>query len=176
MSKFVLVAKIGRSVGLRGYLKLHNLSDFPSQFQKNLTFFTKNKRELVIKDYDKNRQSVLFYTYESLEKAKELVNLELYQSIEKTRELCKLKKDEFFYFDIIGCEVRDEQIILGQVQDILESGGGYLFEIKSDERLTAQGFSKIFFIPYIDKYILQIDIEKKQILCSNETFYILENS
>ncbi|MCR2107364.1 ribosome maturation factor RimM [Campylobacter upsaliensis] len=176
MSKFVLVAKIGRSVGLRGYLKLHNLSDFPSQFQKNLTFFTKDKRELVIKDYDKNRQSVLFYTYESLEKTKNLVNLELYQSIEKTRELCKLKKNEFFYFDIIGCEVRDEQIILGQVQDILESGGGYLFEIKSDEKLTVQGFSKIFFIPYIDKYILQIDIEKKQILCSNEAFYILENS
>lgn len=176
MNELVLVAKIGRSVGLKGYVKLHNLSDFPSQFQKNLGFFTKDKKELIIKDYDKSRHSVLFYEYESLERAKELVNLELYQSVEKTRELCKLKKDEFFYFDIIGCKIKDMQRNLGEVKDILQSGGAYLFEVKSDESLINQGLAKIFFIPYIDKYVLKIDVKEKQILCSNEAFLILENS
>ncbi|NPA50162.1 MAG: ribosome maturation factor RimM, partial [Epsilonproteobacteria bacterium] len=31
----ILVAQIGRSVGLKGYLKLNIFSDFPEQFKKN---------------------------------------------------------------------------------------------------------------------------------------------
>ncbi|MEE6530752.1 nickel-dependent hydrogenase large subunit, partial [Campylobacter coli] len=42
-----------------------------------------------------------------------LINLILYQSIEATRQTCILKKDEFFYFDILKCEVFDDERRLG---------------------------------------------------------------
>ncbi|EAI3302901.1 16S rRNA processing protein RimM, partial [Campylobacter jejuni] len=101
---FVQVAKLGKTVGLKGYVKLHNLSDFSSQFKKDATFFIKNTKEMLkIKHYNANNSTVLFENYEDIEKAKELTNLILFQSIEKSRQTCKLKKDEFFYFDILEC-------------------------------------------------------------------------
>ncbi|EAH7034187.1 16S rRNA processing protein RimM, partial [Campylobacter jejuni] len=130
---FVQVAKLGKTVGLKGYVKLHNLSDFSSQFKKDATFFIKNIKEMLkIKHYNANNSTVLFENYEDIEKAKELTNLILFQSIEKSRQTCKLKKDEFFYFDILECEVFEEDKRLGKVVDILETGASYLFEIQSD--------------------------------------------
>ncbi|MLY94109.1 16S rRNA processing protein RimM, partial [Campylobacter jejuni] len=130
---FVQVAKLGKTVGLKGYVKLHNLSDFSSQFKKDATFFIKNIKEMLkIKHYNASNSTVLFENYEDIEKAKELINLILFQSIEKSRQTCKLKKDEFFYFDILECEVFEEDKRLGKVIDILETGASYLFEIQSD--------------------------------------------
>lgn len=174
---FVQVAKLGKTVGLKGYVKLHNLSDFSSQFKKDATFFIKNTKEMLkIKHYNANNSTVLFENYEDIEKAKELTNLILFQSIEKSRQTCKLKKDEFFYFDILECEVFEEDKRLGKVVDILETGASYLFEIQSDEKWVEKKYPKIFFIPYLDKFVKNIDIEKRQIFCTQDAFLILENS
>ncbi|HDZ5065716.1 TPA: 16S rRNA processing protein RimM [Campylobacter jejuni] len=174
---FVQVAKLGKTVGLKGYVKLHNLSDFSSQFKKDATFFIKNTREILkIKHYNISSSTVLFENYEDVEKAKELTNLILFQSIEKSRQTCKLKKDEFFYFDILECEVFEEDKRLGRVIDILETGSSYLFEIQSDEKWIEKKYPKTFFIPYLDKFVKNIDIEKRQIFCTQDAFLILENS
>ena len=169
------VAKLGKTIGLKGYLRLHNLSDFPSQFKKGATFLSGDEI-LKIKDFDTSKFLVLFENYENVENAKKLTNLILFQSIEKSRQTCKLKKDEFFYFDIIGCELFDDEIRLGKVIDIMQTSAYYLFEIQSDELLIAQKYAKTFFVPYLDKFIVNIDIENKKILCTKEAFYILENS
>lgn len=174
---FVQVAKLGKTVGLKGYVKLHNLSDFSSQFKKDATFFIKNTKEILkIKDYNISNSTVLFENYEDVEKAKELTNLTLFQSIEKSRQTCKLKKGEFFYFDILECEVFEGVRRLGRVIDILETGASYLFEIQSDEKWAEKKYPKTFFIPYLDKFVKNIDIEKRQIFCTQDAFLILENS
>ncbi|EDO7160064.1 16S rRNA processing protein RimM [Campylobacter coli] len=174
---FIQVAKLGKTVGLKGYLKLYNLSDFIQQFKKGASFFTENgKSQLKIKHYNLANSSVLFEGYENVEAAKQLINLILYQSIEATRQTCILKKDEFFYFDILKCEVFDDERRLGKVVDILEVGVSYLFEIQSDQELIDKAYAKTFFIPYIDKYVNKIDIEKYSIFCTKDAFLILENS
>ena len=58
----------------------------------------------------------------------------------------------------------------------MQTSAYYLFEIQSDELLIAQKYAKTFFVPYLDKFIVNIDIENKKILCTKEAFYILENS
>lgn len=172
----VQVAKLGKAVGLKGYMKLHNLSDFPKQFKKGTSFFCSKDKNLIIKHYNLNNSTILFENYENLDKAKELTNLILYQSIEKSRKTCKLKKDEFFYFDILECQIIDSKQRLGKVVDILEVSTSYLFEISTDEKLIKQGLAKSFFVPYNDKFIKKIDTEKKLIECKDEAFLILENS
>lgn len=174
--ELIQVAKIGKSVGLKGYVKLHNLSDFPEQFKKNTSFFLQNKEQIKIKDFNKQNNSVLFYNYENLDLAKTLTNNILYQSIEQTRKTCKLNKDEFFYFDIINCEVFIDDLNLGKVNDILDSSYNFLFEIKTSIELINKNYAKTFFIPYIDNYILNININEKKIFCKKEAFDILENS
>ncbi len=91
----------------------------------------------------------MFEGYENVEAAKQLINLILYQSIEATRQTCILKKDEFFYFDILKCEVFDDERRLGKVVDILEVGDSYLFEIQSDQELIDKAYAKTFLFPIL---------------------------
>lgn len=154
----VLVAKLGRTVGVQGFVRLHNLSDFPEQFECGASFFDKNSRVLKIKA--RNAQSVLFEGFESLESAKTLVNLELFQSVEKSRASCKLGDDEFFYFDIIGLEVFENRLLLGVVKDILSAGNDLLL-IKSDESLVKKGFASEFYLPYVDFYVKSVELGVK---------------
>lgn len=154
----VLVAKLGRTVGVQGFVRLHNLSDFPEQFECGASFFDKNLRVLKIKA--RNAQSVLFEGFESLECAKTLVNLELFQSVEKSRASCKLNEGEFFYFDIIGLKVFENGLLLGVVKDILPAGNDLLL-IKSDESLVKKGFASEFYLPYVDFYIKSVELGVK---------------
>lgn len=154
----VLVAKLGRTVGVQGFVRLHNLSDFPEQFECGASFFDKNSRVLKIKA--RNAQSVLFEGFESLESAKTLVNLELFQSVEKSRASCKLNESEFFYFDIIGLEVFENGLLLGVVKDILPAGNDLLL-IKSDESLVKKGFASEFYLPYVDFYVKSVELGAK---------------
>ncbi len=154
----VLVAKLGRTVGVQGFVRLHNLSDFPEQFECGASFFDKNSRVLKIKA--RNAQSVLFEGFESLESAKTLVNLELFQSVEKSRASCKLGEGEFFYFDIIGLEVFENGLLLGVVKDILPAGNDLLL-IKSDESLVKKGFVSEFYLPYVDFYVKSVELGAK---------------
>ena len=154
----VLVAKLGRTVGVQGFVRLHNLSDFPEQFKCGASFFDKNLRVLKIKA--RNAQSVLFEGFESLESAKTLVNLELFQSVEKSRASCKLNEGEFFYFDIIGLEVFENGLFLGVVKDILPAGNDLLL-IKSDESLVKKGFASEFYLPYVDFYVKSVELGAK---------------
>lgn len=154
----VLVAKLGRTVGVQGFVRLHNLSDFPEQFKCGASFFDKNSRVLKIKA--RNAQSVLFEGFESLESAKTLVNLELFQSVEKSRASCKLNEGEFFYFDIIGLEVFENGLLLGIVKDILPAGNDLLL-IKSDESLVKKGFASEFYLPYVDFYVKSVELGAK---------------
>ena len=154
----MLVAKLGRTVGVQGFVRLHNLSDFPEQFECGASFFDKNSRVLKIKA--RNAQSVLFEGFESLESAKTLVNLELFQSVEKSRTSCKLNEGEFFYFDIIGLKVFENGLLLGVVKDILPAGNDLLL-IKSDESLVKKGFASEFYLPYVDFYVKSVELGAK---------------
>ncbi|PSM51903.1 16S rRNA processing protein [Campylobacter blaseri] len=175
MEKLLEVAVIGKTIGLKGALKLHNKSDFVSQFKKGKIFFLKDETKLEILSVNMSNLSVIFKGYEDINLAQNLVNKKLYQSIENTRKSCKLDKDEFFYFDIIGLEVYEDDHKLGRVDDILEVGGSYLFEIKTDEDFIKKEFSDIFYIPYIDNYIEKISIEDGKIYSKN-AILLLENS
>lgn len=173
------VAKLGRTVGLKGALKLYNLSDFATQFKAGAKFCLKDGRELEIKSFEPSSSLVIFKGFESVESAGELVNFLLYRSVEDTRKYCKLSKNEYFYFDIIGCEVFENaeqgELCLGRVGDIMEVGSGFLLELETDEKLVSQGLAAKFFIPYNDHFTLSVDIKAKKIIAQN-SLAILENS
>ena len=174
-SDIVEVATIGRCVGLKGYLKLHNKSDFPEQFKKGATFFDKNNDQLVIKDYNRQKELVLFENFDDLDLAKTLVNRTIYTTKELTRKKCKLKKDEFFQFDIIGLKVIESGENLGIVEDIQDNFANSLLYIKTDEKLIMSGNPKNFYIPYLEHFIISVNLDNEEILVKGARD-ILENS
>ena len=54
-------------------------------------------------------------------------------------------------------------LVLGVVDDIQRMVDTDYLVVKTDEKLVEEGFSKSFLLPYIDRYILNADIEAKKI-------------
>ncbi|MDA3046037.1 ribosome maturation factor RimM [Campylobacter sp. JMF_01 NE2] len=169
------VAKLGKTVGLKGALRLHDKSDFPKQFKKGAKFYLQDGTVLEISAFLQSNSTVKFVGFESIELAQNLVNKTLYQTIENTRKNCPLKKGEFFYFDILGLSVCEDGEILGEVSDIMESGSAYLFEVKTASELVNLGLASTFFVPYLDNFVVQISLDERKILTKNAKA-ILENS
>nr|MBP3724439.1 16S rRNA processing protein RimM [Campylobacter sp.] len=172
-NNLIEVCKLGKTIGLKGAIKLHNHSDFPEQFKKGAKFYDKNGKEFVIFSFDKTNFTAIFDGFFDIDLAKTLTNTTLYRTLEDTKKYCKLKKDEFFYFDIIGCEIVEDNQILGVVSDILEIGAGFLFAVKTSQNFST--YPKEFFIPYLDNFIEKVDLDKKQIFVKN-SLEILKNS
>ena len=176
MNNKVYVAKLGKAVGLKGHLRLFIDSDFPEQFKKGSTFLTNKNFQLTISEYLKDRDLVSFQGFSDMESAKKLTNTELYTTIEQTKEFCKLKGNEFFWFDLISCEVYEDNLKLGVVSDVHRFPLNDYLEVKTDSQLVEKGLPKIFLIPHIfETFIQRVDIENKKIFAIN-AFDILENS
>jgi len=175
-SNNIYVAKLGKAVGLLGHLRLFIDSDFPEQFKKGAIFFTNKNLQLKVIEYNASRELIRFENYEDMETAKKLTNQELYATLEQTKENCKLKKNEFFWFDLISCEVFENDLKLGVVKELHRYPLNDYLEITTDEILINEGLPKNFLIPHIfDKFILNIDIDNKIIKVVN-SYDILENS
>ena len=176
MNSDIYVAKLGKAVGLQGHLRLFIDSDFPEQFKKGATFKTNRNLNLKVLEYNPSREVIKFENYEDVDTAKKLTNQELYSSLEQTKESCKLGKNEFFWFDLISCEIFENDLKLGIVKELHRYPLNDYLEILTDEELVKKGLPKVFLLPHIfDKYIKDIDVDKKVIKVAN-AFEILENS
>ena len=172
----VYVAKLGKAVGLQGHLRLFIDSDFPMQFKKGAVFTTNRNLTLTILEYNPNKELVLFENYLDVDLARKLTNSELFTTQEATKEFCVLKENEFFWFDLISCNVYENDLLLGKVKEIQRYPLNDYLEVITDEELVKKGLPKIFLIPHIfDKYVLNVNINDKKIEVK-DSLVILENS
>lgn len=171
----VFVAKLGKTVGLQGEMKIFIESDFPGQFKQGVSFTTDKNITLEIASFNENRGTVRFTTINSVEEAKKLTNSQLFSSYEETRDNCKLNDKQFFWFDIEKCTIIEDNLELGKVVEIHRYPTSDYLEIKTSDELIEKGLTKTFLIPYIDDYIVSVDIETKTIQ-TKEALLILENS
>lgn len=162
-SKLLHIATLGKSVGLKGDMKLHIKSDFPEQFVDGAEFLMKDGSKTVLANVDLERGIVRLDGCETPESTKRFINAKLYTTYEATREACELEEGEFFWFDLVGCSVSEDGRLLGRVTDIERISVQDYLAIKTDSALVAQGEVKSFLIPYQSPFILDTDIESKRI-------------
>lgn len=171
--KKIFIATVGKTVGLKGDMKLHLQTDFDEQFVEGAVFAT-DKENLTIKTYNPERGLVRFMGYETPEVAKKLTNKKLYTTIEQSRQTCPLEEDEFFWFDIIGCSIIENDVCLGKVLEINRLVDADFLVIETDSAFS-EDLPKQFLLPYIERYIVDTDIEAKTIF-TKDAKDILENS
>lgn len=168
-SDSLVVAKIGRTFGLFGELRLHLLSDFDELFQSGATFECENHEPLKIDRYKDGK--VKFTGVDTKEAAAYLTNRHLYMTKAKTEEIIDLDDDELFYHQIDGYVVIDDGVALGDVVDTERIGNIDYLILKP----LVQGYEKTFMIPYIDRYVINLDKTKKEIY-TKDCLGILEES
>ncbi|MDR0579517.1 MAG: ribosome maturation factor RimM [Campylobacteraceae bacterium] len=170
--EFIDVAKLGRSVGLKGFLKLHDFSDFPEQFKKGRRFFADKDESLEIAEFDRQKGIVRFVGINDKDAASKLTNKILKTTKDVAKSSCKLKKDEFFWFDIVGCKIVENGQILGVVDDIERIGSQDYLYVKTDENFVKNGSQESFLIPYIDRFILRADVDSKEIITQYVVYFL----
>jgi len=177
MKDKIYVGKLGKTVGLKGHLKLFIDSDFPEQFKKGETFTTNRTETLVVQEYNPSRELIKFENYDDVEIARKLTNRELFASVDQTKQNCNLDEDQYFWFDIIGCEILEDGKSLGVVKDIHRYPLDDYLEISTNKSLMeGTKLPKVFLIPYIKgQFILEVDLKNK-IIKTDRCFEILENS
>ena len=139
-SKLLHIATIGKAVGLFGDMKLHIKSDFPEQFKKGAKFFISKKRTIELASVDFERSLVKIVGVNNPEDAKRLTNEKIYTTYEDTRE---------------------NGVLLGIVDEVDRIGPTDYLEVITDQVFVDKKLSKTFLIPYQDRFVLSVDVDKK---------------
>ncbi len=155
------VGKIVNTHSLKGEVKVISSTDFEEQrFEKGtellITRGNQVVKEVTVESYrtHKNNLLVKFVGIDSIEEAEKLRNLQIKIDSDNIGEL---EENEFYFHEIIGCEVFDENgKSLGEISEILTPGANDVWVIKSQN-------GKEILIPYIEDVVKKIDVENKKI-------------
>lgn len=155
------VGKIINTHGLKGEVKVLSSTDFENErFKKGssliITRGNQVIREVIVESYRNHKNMILvkFEDINSIEEAEKLKNLQIKVELSDDNSL---EENEFYFYEIIGCEVFDESSnLLGVISEILTPGANDVWVIKSD-------LGKEILIPYIEDVVKKIDVENKRI-------------
>ena len=162
-SKLLHIATIGKTVGIKGDMKLHIKCDFPEQFVNGATFLLNNKERITLSDVDLEHGLVRINNITNPEDAKKFTNAKLFTTYEETRKNCHLEKGEYFWFDLEDCEVYEDTKLLGVVKELERFNSTNYLSIQTDEDLIQKGLPKSFLVPFIEPFKVAVDIKNKRI-------------
>jgi 16S rRNA processing protein RimM len=172
----IFVAKLGKTIGLKGTLKIFIDSDFPEQFKKNATLTTFKNQNLTIEYINLKNSTVKFMDINTIEDAKKYTNSQLFTDKKNTIKNCKLEKNQYFWFDLINCKIIQDNELLGKIKDIYRYPTDDYFEICTNIELLNDDFNvKTFLLPYNKNYIIDVDISSKKIVVKDAKDILLQS-
>ena len=155
------VGKIVNTHSLKGEVKVISSTDFEEErFKKGskllITRGNQLIREVVVQSY-RNHKTFLLVKFEGIDSVEEAEKLKNLQIKIDSDEVGELEENEFYFHQIIGCEVFDENDKnLGEIIDILTPGANDVWVIKGEN-------GKEILIPYIEDVVKKIDITSKKV-------------
>ena len=150
----IKVGTIINTHALKGECKLYLVTDDPEhRFSKGRVLYFQDGKSITVKKY--REQKGFGYCYfegvDSIEQAELLKGKDLFI---KKEDLPELDDDSFYYHELMGCTVFNEnEEELGVVTDILETGANIVLRVSKDE--------KSFLLPFVDAFVNDVDVEKK---------------
>jgi|ERR1043165_3940117 16S rRNA processing protein RimM len=157
----VSVAHAVRTRGLRGEIVADLLTDFPERFEglENLIGVAPDgaRLELELEEhwFQGSRIILKFAGYDSIEAASALVG---YEFAVHEAERVELEEDEFYEFELQGCQVETiEGERLGVVREVMRTGGVEMLVVDGGET------KREHLIPLAEEICVEIDVEAKLI-------------
>ena len=149
--KLVCIAKFGKANGIRGLIKLISFSD--DVFAYPFFFDLENNKYIIKKSFQKDDHFIVsFNDNDSRTIAENLQGKELYILRDM---LPKIKEDEFYYNDLIGLNVLDqEQKHIAKIISVHNFGAGDLIEVEFIED------EKREYLPFSKEFIVELDLER----------------
>ncbi len=154
------LGQIVNHFGIKGMLKVNPFTDDISKFERLGSILVEKKGKLTnmqIEEvkYSKNQVLLKLKGIDTIEEAETYRGS--YIKIARS-QIGKLPKDTYFIADLIGLAVyTDEGILLGNVNDIYNSGASDIYVVKDEQ-------GKQVLLPAIKEVIKQIDMEQEKII------------
>lgn len=150
------IGKIVNTHGIKGELKVLSNSDFIEERfavgSEVYLYFGKEKLTFTIDSFRMHKGCVLvtFEGYHNINDVEKYKGLDLLVDVDGSDD------DDYYYFELEGCEVYYQDELIGVVSEILESEA---HEILRVSRVN----EKDVLIPYVERFILDVDVEEKRI-------------
>jgi len=161
VTEYLNVGKIVNTHGIRGEVRVISQTDFPEQrYQKGakLTLFRKGNTPLdvTVSGHRKHKNFDLL-TFEGYPTINDVEPFR--DGILKVAEefLTDLEENEYYYYEIIGLNVIDEQgNLLGKIKEILSPGANDVWVVQRKGEKDA-------LIPYIESVVKEIDLDANEV-------------
>lgn len=153
--KYLEVGKIVTTHGIKGEVKVQVITDNISRFEKgNCLYIGENKEKIIVDSYriQKNMVLLAFNGITNINDVLKYVDKMLYVDVDEIRD-----DEEIYYDDLIDCVVKVDEEEIGTVIDVIEVPQGEILKIQKNN-------GKIALVPYVDEFIIDVDIENKVIL------------
>jgi len=162
----VVLGKLGASHGIKGWLKVTTYTDSVEGIFDYSPWLLKEQgewREVKVLQWRMQGKAVVacLEGVETRDQAQALTNCEIAVTPEQMEVL---PEDEFYWRDLIGCEVVNTKgYNMGKVQEIVETGSNDVLLVKANAK---DGFGKAErMIPFVtEQFIQKVDLTAKQIL------------
>ena len=157
---FLQVGKIVNTHALQGEVKVVSNSDFKEErFKKGSTLvidFNGEHVEVVVATHRVHKGADLL-KFKHLNSINDVEKYKGCALLVSTDDLEELEENEFYYFEIIGCEVvTTDGEKIGEISEILETGANDVWVVKRQGQKDA-------LIPYIEDVVKDVDIDTKTV-------------
>jgi 16S rRNA processing protein RimM len=150
---FLLIGKLCKTHGIHGEMDLQVYTDFPERLRHGKKLYLGEEKTPIILDTLRPKNKLMLVAFEGInssEEARLLTNQEVYV---KTTDVPPLPEGVFYHHELIGLRVYENEILLGELTEILETGANDVFVVK-----LAEG--KEFLMPDIPEVILSVDLSE----------------
>lgn len=152
---FLIIGKLRRPHGVHGEIIMELMTDFPERIKPGKTVYVGDEhRQLQISGVRPYHNALLVRFEEFLER--EGVGVLRNQLVYvKTTELPKLDEGEYYFHQLIGMAVVDEEgKPVGTLEEILETGANDVYLVRTP------GGDEVL-VPAVEAFILGVDIESR---------------
>lgn len=160
-NEYLLLGYITDAFSLDGTFKVLSKTDFAEhRYQKGKEIYlhqanTKQRMTFVVESYRSNGQFD-FVKVEGINSKEEALEFKGYE-IQALKDYDFMEKDTYYFVDLVGCKVLDENgQELGEVSRVEE------FPAQLTLRVKRKG-KEDFFVPFVKAFIRRVDINKKEI-------------
>ena len=155
------MAFLSKTFGLQGAFKAVSMTDYPNlRFKKGRKFYlidekTGDTKEVTLASF-RNGGQIYFLRFNEITTIDE-AELYLKRSVNMDKAEAPMPEDSYRLDDLIGCTVIDQEgVPQGKVTDVLEYAPTKSLRVHQDGQ-------KDFFVPFVDQFVLNVDIENKVI-------------
>ncbi|WP_343189822.1 ribosome maturation factor RimM [Buchnera aphidicola] len=168
----LIIGKIIKPYGILGWLQIVSFTEKKEKIFEYSTLYFKTKKKykkLKIKNWKICKKKILIKISKIEDRTKSEYFLKKKIFIKKC-SLPKLKKNEYYWKDIINCKVfNTKNKFLGKITKIIDVKTSNIISIKTNCIKKKQEI----LIPFIiNKYIKNININKKKIIIKNYLYFI----